>query len=126
MKHDNIRTEPKFMVFLSQLMLLFQFCPSCQSPNPLIETSVRGTKVIVYTHCGSPSCKQKEFVWHSQPNIEGTKLAAGDFLLSFAILLAGTSISKVQRVFNHMGMACISLSTFFTHQKVLNIVSMPM
>ena len=77
-------------------MLLFKFCPSCGSANPLVETSERGTKVTVYTHCGNPSCKQKDFVWQSQPNMEGTKLAAGDFLLSFAILLAGTSIDRLQ------------------------------
>ena len=104
-------------------MLLFKFCPSCGSANPLVKTSERGTKVTVYTHCGNPSCKQKDCVWHSQPNMEGTKLAAGDFLLSFAISLAGTSISKVQHVFRHMGMACISLSTFFAHQKVLYVTS---
>ena len=53
-----------------------------------------------------------------QPNMEKIKIAAGNFLLNFAILVAGASISKVQHVFTHMGMACISLSTFFRHQKV--------
>ena len=50
MKDDHLQTEQKFMVFLLQLMLLFQFCPLCQSANPLVETSVCGTKVIVHTH----------------------------------------------------------------------------
>ena len=117
-KDNNLRTEPKYIVFLSQLMLLFQFCPSCKSANPLVETSQHGTKVIVYTHCGNPNCKQSDSVWRSQPNMEGTKIAAGNFLLSFATLVAGASISKVQRVLRHMGVACISLSTFFRHQKV--------
>ena len=115
-KDNNLRTEPKYIVFLSQLMLLFQFCPSCKSANPLVETSQHG---IVYTHCaGNPNCKQSDSVWRSQPNMEGTKIAAGNFLLSFATLVAGASISKVQRVLRHMGVACISLSTFFRHQKV--------
>ena len=99
-------------------MLLFQFCPSCKSANPLVETSKHGTKVVVHIYCGNPNCKQRNSVWHSQPNMEGTKIAAGNFLLSFAILVAGASISKVQCVFTHMGMACISMSTFFRHQKV--------
>jgi hypothetical protein len=111
-KDNNLRTEPKYIVFLSQ------FCPSCKSANPLVETSQHGTKVIVYTHCGNPNCKQSDSVWRSQPNMEGTKIAAGNFLLSFATLVAGASISKVQRVLRHMGVACISLSTFFRHQKV--------
>ena len=110
-KDNNPRTEPKYIVFLSQLMLLFQFCPSCKSANPLVETSQHGTKVIVYTHCGNPNCKQSDSVWRSQPNMEGTKIAAGKFLLSFVSLVAGASISKVQRVLRHMGVACISLST---------------
>ncbi len=99
-------------------MLLFQFCPYCKIYNPLVETSQNGTKVIVYTHCGNPDCKQKDSVWRSQPNMEGTKIPAGNFLLSFTTLVAGASISKVQRVFNRMGLACISLTTFFQHQKV--------
>jgi hypothetical protein len=49
--------------------------------------------------------------------MEGAKIAAGNFLFSFAILVAGASISKGQRVLRHMGVACISLSTFFRHQK---------
>jgi threonine dehydrogenase-like Zn-dependent dehydrogenase len=96
-------------VFLSQLKLLFKLCPSFKTANPLVETSQHGTKVVVhiYTHCGNPYCKQKESMWRSQPNMEGTKIAAGNFLLSFAILVAGASISKVHRVFTHIGMACI-------------------
>ena len=120
-KGANLRTEPKFVVFMSQLMLLFQFCPSCKSCDPLVETSQHGTMVVVQTSCGNPQCLQKESVWHSQPNIQGTKMAAGNFLLSFAILLAGASASKVIRVFSHMGLACTSLRTIFNHQKVKNI-----
>ena len=106
------------MVFISQLMLLFQFCPSWKSENRLVETSQHRTMVVVHTHSGNPDCTQKKSVWHSQPNIEGTKIAAGNFLLSFAILLAGASASKVLRVFSHMEMACISPRTFFKHQQV--------
>ena len=40
-------------------------------------------------------------MWHSQPKIEGTKVVAGNILLSFAILLAGASASKVLSVFSH-------------------------
>eukprot|EP00794_Sanderia_malayensis_P000970 gene970-biopygen221 len=34
----NHREQPKFIAFLSQLLLLFTFCPSCKTDNPLIET----------------------------------------------------------------------------------------
>ena len=49
---------------------------------------------------------------------ENAKIPAGNFLLCFAILLAGGYASKVIKIFNHMGLACISLSTFFQHQRV--------
>ena len=74
--------------------------------------------VIIETHCGNPDCLEKEFVWHSQPKIEGTKAVAENILLSFAILLAGASASKVFRVFSHMGLMCHSLRQFFRHQMV--------
>ena len=113
-----MRTEPKYIVFLSQLLLLFQVCRSCKGENVLVETTQHGTMVIIETHCGNPDCLEKEFVWHSQPKIEGTKAVAGNILLSFAILLAGASASKVFRVFSHMGLMCHSLRQFFRHQKV--------
>ena len=116
--NGNLRTEPKYVVFLSQLFLLFYICPSCKADNPLVETTECGTMVTVHTHCGNPECKQRESVWHSQPNMEGTKIAAGNFLLRFAILLAGASASKVLTVFYHMGLSCISLRTFYNHQRV--------
>ena len=94
------------------------FAEKCKSENTLVETSEHGTMICVETHCGNPKCLQRESVWQSQPHIEGTKTAAGNILLSFAILMAGASASKVLRVFSHMGMACHSLRQFYRHQKV--------
>ena len=113
-----MRTEPKYIVFLSQLLLLFQVCRSCKGNNVLVDSTQHGTMVIVETHCGNPDCLEKEFVWHSQPKIQGTKAVAGNVLLSFATLVAGASASKVFRVFNHMGLLCHSLRQFSRHRKV--------
>ena len=99
-------------------MLLLQFCPNCKSEDVLVETHEQGTMVTVKMHCGNPSCLQKEFVWQSQPKIDGIRTGAGNLLLSFGILLAGASASKVLRVLQHMAVACISLRQFFRHQKV--------
>ncbi|CAB4027620.1 Hypothetical predicted protein, partial [Paramuricea clavata] len=44
----NIRTEPKFIVFWTQLLLLFKFCHSCKSDNPLIKTRQVGTKKLLF------------------------------------------------------------------------------
>lgn len=47
----------------------------------------------------------------------GTQIAAGNFLLCFAILMAGGSASKVLDIFQHMGLGCVSLRSFFQYQK---------
>ena len=114
----NIRTEPKFIVFISQLLLLLKFCPFCKGDNPEVETRKVGTMAFVKCTCTIPGC-QKVFTWRSQQYMPGTsKMPAGNFLLCFSMLVAGTSASKIFRVFSHMGLCCISLTTYFRHQKV--------
>lgn len=114
----NLRTEPKYIVFLSQLLLLFKFCPTCKTENPLVETHQFGTMAEIRTSCRNFKCSKKECIWRSQPNMTGTKIPAGNFLLSFAILIAGGSATKVLQIFCNMGLACITLNTFFRHQRV--------
>ena len=53
MEKDNLRSEPKHIVFLSQLLLLFSFCHSCKTDNPLVETREVGTKAVVTTICSN-------------------------------------------------------------------------
>ena len=117
---DNLRTSPKHIVFLSKLLLLFQICHICRADHPLVETREVGTMAVVTSRCQNPKCPKKENVWYSQPYMPGTKTPAGNFLLCFAILLSGGSASKVFQIFQHMGLACISLCTFFHHQRVSN------
>ena len=45
----NLRTEPKHIVFLSQLLLLFQFCHVCNTENPEPEAKQVGTEAIITT-----------------------------------------------------------------------------
>ena len=117
-KDNNLRTQPKFIVFLSQLLLLFKFCHFCKAENPLVETRQVGTMAVVTSTCTNAKCSKKDVIWRSQPNMPGTKIAAGNFLLCMAILLSGSSASKVLQLFKHMGVACFSLNTFFRHQRV--------
>ncbi|XP_015759354.1 PREDICTED: uncharacterized protein LOC107338632 [Acropora digitifera] len=113
----NIRTEPKHIVFLSQLLLLFGFCHSCKADNPQVDIHEVGTKVVVTTTCSNPKCQKPKGTWQSQPFLPGSKLAAGNFLLCLAILLAGGSASKVFRIFSHMGLGCLCMNTFFRYQR---------
>eukprot|EP00795_Rhopilema_esculentum_P011457 gene11457-21665_t len=115
-KSDH-KKEPKFIVFLSQLLLLFRFCSLCKSDDPKITMRRVGTMIEVKTVCQNEDCIRNENKWQSQPLFPGTKIPAANLLLSFAILVGGSSATKVSHIFNHMGLACISLSTFFKHQK---------
>ena len=67
--------------------------------------------------CLNPDCGKRTNCF-SQPNFPGTKIAAGNLLLSFGILGAATSATRVFRVFEQVGMACVSLTTFFKYQQV--------
>ena len=88
--------ERKFIVFESQLMLLFKQCRVCGLDIEL-ETSIRGTLLLV-----SGTCPDGHVLdWQSQPTVKG--MAAGNLLLSAAILLCGlnfTGIANLADVFN--------------------------
>ena len=112
MQGTNLRTEPKHIVFLSQLLLLFKFCHVGKADNPLIEAGGIGTEAVIKTTCS------KEKTWYSQPLISGTQMPARNFLLCLSILLVGGSATKVLQMFSHMGLGHISLNTFFKCQRV--------
>ncbi|XP_067029738.1 uncharacterized protein [Acropora muricata] len=116
MQGTNLRTEPKHIVFLSQLLVLFKFCHVCKADNPLIEAGGIGTEAVIKTTCSNPACS-KEKTWYSQPLIPGTQMPAGNFLLCLSILLVGGSATKVFQMFSHMGLGHVSLNTFFKCQR---------
>ena len=98
----NLRTEPKHIVFLSQLLLQFRFCHTCKADNPVVETKAVGTKAVVTTICSNPTCPQTTTTWNSQPLVPGTKISARNLLLCMSILFGGGSISKVRQILLHM------------------------
>lgn len=104
-------------MFLSKLMLLFQFCHLCRSLNPTVTTSQAGTMITVQTKC--KECHQISS-WSSQPMLLG-KFPAGNILLSFAILCAGASVKKVLLVLKHINILVYNESTYYYHQKHLLI-----
>ena len=78
-----------------------------------MEMKKNGTMVTVIRHC---SHCENPFTWRSEPFVLG-RYPAGNMLLSFAVLLAGASISKVLLVFKHMGLSIYCIRTYFKHQK---------
>jgi len=75
-------------------------------------SNVTGSCISVLQVC--KSCG-KHFQWSSQPMVEN--IPAGNIILSASILFAGAIPSKVLRVMEFCGLECISLSTFYRHQK---------
>ena len=65
---------------------------------------------------------QQLYVWKSQPYLLGC-FAAGNLLLSFAILAAGGSVTKVLNIFKNMGILAYQKGTFYNHQRYLLIPS---
>ena len=120
-KDKNLHLEPKHIVFLSQLLLLFKFCHICKADNPTVETREIGTEAVVKTSCNNPEC-MKQSTWYSQPLIPGSHIPAGNFLLYLCILLTGGSATKVLQMFKHMGLGCVSLGTFFKYQRVCRFI----
>lgn len=106
----NLRTEPKHIVFLSQLLLLFQFCHVCKTDNPELEAKQVGTEAVITTSFSNPKCPKRTNTWHSQPSMPNSQIRAGNFLLCMAVLLAGSSATKVFQVFKDMGFAVFHLT----------------
>lgn len=118
-KDKDVRTEPKGIVFLSHLLLLFQHCHYCFGSLPDLSVGQTGTMMTINAHC--KSCAQT-YVWKSQPYLMGG-FPAGNILLSFAVLCAGASITKISLVFKHMGILMYHKPTYYYHQRHLLIPS---
>lgn len=116
-KDTPIENKPKFVVFFSMLQSLFlMFCFRCKTAKPKVVMKQTGTMVTVLQYCSH--CEGNPFTWRSQPYPPLFKrYPAGNVLLSFAVLLAGASISKVLLVFRHMGISVYNIRTYFIHQK---------
>ena len=103
--------DRKYIVFRSQLMTLFEHCVMCHTETP---GTIRecGTAIYVTQTCMSCGHVRK---WDSQPKIGS--VAAGNLLLSAAILASGSMPTKSLRMLNILGVATIHRNTFFRHQK---------
>ena len=95
------------------LSLFTVVCFNCKEEKPKVTMKGNGTMVTVWQHC--KKCGKDAFCWRSQPLVFG-RYPAGNLLLSFAVLMAGASISKVLLVFRHMGLCAYKGRTYFYHQ----------
>ncbi|XP_068759957.1 uncharacterized protein [Montipora capricornis] len=111
----SCREEPKGIVFLSKLLLLFQYCHLCLARHPHLSVTQTGTMLSIVSKCSS--C-DGTYIWKSQPYLLG-KFPAGNILLSFAIICAGATVGKVLLVFRHMELLCYNECTYYYHQRHL-------
>ena len=93
-------------------LIIFVSCYQRVEKNTPVENEPK----FVIQYC--KHCKGKPFTWKSQPYhpVLGRN-PTGNILLSFAVLLAGASISKVLLGFRHMGLCAYTLRTYLVHQK---------
>ena len=110
MQGKDVREEPKGIVFISRLLLLFRFC---HFPNPEVSMRQSGTMLTIEAKCWN--CEEV-FEWKSQPFIL-SKLPAGNLLMSLSVLCARSLIKKVLLVLKHMGVLAFHESTFYYHQR---------
>ena len=102
---DGIK-DRKFIVFESQLMTLFNRCPSCGLEVKL-ETSTIGTLLVVNGICPDGHVLH----WQSQPMVKG--MAAGNLLLSAAILLCGLTFTGIANLADLLNLAMLSERRFY-------------
>lgn len=96
------------------LLTLFKLCCfNCKESGPTVRVYRTGSMATVVQSC--KYCN-KEYHWNSQPTVLG-RYPAGNVMTSFAILMSGVSISQALLMFKHMGLAAISIRTYFYHQK---------
>ena len=60
MKGKNVREEPKGIVFISKLLLVFTFCHLCFFPNPEVFMKQTGTMLSIEAKCHN--CKDIFFM----------------------------------------------------------------
>jgi len=94
---NDIPGERKFIVFESQLMMLFKLCRSCGQKMVELKTSTMGTLFEVNGICPDGHVLH----WESQPVVR--RIPAGNLLLAAAILLSDqtfTSFANLADVLN--------------------------
>ena len=84
--------------------LLSMFCFKCKDNSPTVNLLKIGTMITAIQSCNT--CRK----------VPG-RYPAGNVLLSFGILAAGASVSKVLLVCRHLGLMTYQARTFFLHQR---------
>ena len=102
--------KQKYTAFHDQLLVLLSICHFCLSTEVNVSSVVIGSMLVAAMKCAP--CKSV-WEWCSHPKIRG--YAAGDILLSGAILFSVNLPRKALRLFKGINIACQSIRSFFRH-----------
>ena len=97
-------------MFKEQLDKLLKKCPECGAAIRKKHTSTQGTLFLVTLKC----INGHAYAWNSQPMIKG--MAAGNLLMSSAILLSGATNTKIATLAEILGLCFFSEKTLCTIQ----------
>ena len=96
-KPVNPQNDLKFILFKERLDKLLKRCPECGAGIRKKHTSTQGSLLLVTLKC----INGHAFTWNSQPMIK--RMAAGNLLISSAILLSGATYTKMATLAEILG-----------------------
>ena len=107
----NYVSEPKFLVFWSCLLPLFELCSKCFQRNSVTNVHFKGTLLTIKTICTN----HHAWEWRSQPRLNNT--GVGNILLSAAILYSGNTFGRITELLQMINVIHFSRTCFFKMQK---------
>ena len=110
-KFEKMCTDPKYIVFEDKLLELFKRCAVCGEDVLEKDLVKKGSALKVTTFCKNAHSKE----WVSQPNLK--RAAAGNLLLSGAILFTGSTFSRVSEMASTINLAFPGESDYLNYQR---------
>ena len=109
-KYENMCSVPKYIVFEDELLKLFKLCAICG--EGVLEKGLvkRGSALKVTTLCKNSHTHE----WNSQPQVK--RAAAGNLLLSGAILFTGNTFSRASEMASIVNLAFPGESDYLQYQ----------
>lgn len=109
-KYENMCSAPKYIVFEDELLRLFKLCAICG--EDVLEKGLvkRGSALKVTTLCKNSHTHE----WNSQPQVK--RAAAGNLLLSGAILFTGNTFSRASEMASIVNLAFPGESDYLQYQ----------
>ena len=109
-KFEKMCSVPKYIVFEDELLKLFNRCVICGEEVLEKDLVKKGSMLKIITFCRNSHSKE----WVSQPTVK--RAAAGNLLLSGAILFTGNTFSRVSEMASTVNLAFPGESDYLNYQ----------